>query len=163
MEKIGTGPKLPPSAPSKFGLYSAPTPTITVQSPDADGGKGTSKGGAGRVKAVWATAGLDEDRAEGGENCGRGGSALSFSRIGAANDWYVRLHGSPSLPSRERPTRVVRGSYLTGEHCRKIASAEAAGRMPEGPRRHAHRRLAFFKPVAVIGKNERPARPMMRV
>jgi hypothetical protein len=60
MEKVGTGPKLPPSAASKFGLYSAPTPTIMVQSPDADGGKGISKGGAGRVKAVWAAAGLGE-------------------------------------------------------------------------------------------------------
>src|SRR6267142_3830308 len=56
MEKIGTGLSMLRLAPTKSGLYSPPTPTMTVQLPDTDGTMGNSKGGAGNVKAVWADA-----------------------------------------------------------------------------------------------------------
>src|SRR3982074_2767017 len=56
MEKIGTGLSMARLAPSKSGLYSPPTPTTTVQVPDTDGTMGNSKGGAGKVNAVWADA-----------------------------------------------------------------------------------------------------------
>src|SRR5258708_36970225 len=55
-EKIGTGLSLLRLAPSKSGLYSPPTPTMTVQLPDNDGPMGNSKGAAGNVNAVWADA-----------------------------------------------------------------------------------------------------------
>src|SRR6202795_5097666 len=54
--KIGTGLNMARLAPSKSGLYSPPTPTMTVQVPDTDGTMGNSKGGAGSVNAVWADA-----------------------------------------------------------------------------------------------------------
>src|SRR6202011_1256470 len=57
MEKIGTGLSMLRLAPSKSGLYSPPTPTMTVQSPDTDGTIGSAKGGAGKVNAGWADAG----------------------------------------------------------------------------------------------------------
>src|ERR1700681_2932581 len=57
MEKIGTGLNMLRFAPSKSGLYSPPTPTMTVQLPDTDGTMGNAKGGAGKVNAVWADAG----------------------------------------------------------------------------------------------------------
>src|SRR5882762_6619404 len=56
MEKIGTGLNMLRLAPSKSGLYSPPTPTMTVQLPETDGRRGNSKGGAGNVNAVWADA-----------------------------------------------------------------------------------------------------------
>src|SRR3984885_7441592 len=56
MAKIGTGLNMARLAPSKSGLYSPPTPTMTVQVPDTDGTMGNSKGGAGNVNAVWADA-----------------------------------------------------------------------------------------------------------
>src|SRR4029077_12839769 len=52
MEKIGTGLNMLRLAPSKSGLYSPPTPTMTVQLPDADGTMGNPKGGAGNVNPV---------------------------------------------------------------------------------------------------------------
>src|SRR5882757_4617039 len=57
--KIGTGLNMLRLAPSKSGLYSPPTPTITVQLPDTDGTMGNSKGGAGNVNTVWADAELE--------------------------------------------------------------------------------------------------------
>jgi hypothetical protein len=116
------------------------------------------------VKAVCATAGLVEAiiapkaaRTAAGAVRHRALTALARQTTGTSDCVEVLCY-----PYRERSTSVVIGSYLTGEHCRKIASAEAAVRMPEVPRRHACRTLAFDKPVAVTGKNERPARPMMR-
>ena len=49
MAKIGTGLSMLRLAPSKSGLYSPPTPTMTVQVPDTGGSTGNSKGGAGNV------------------------------------------------------------------------------------------------------------------
>src|ERR1700732_4967871 len=52
MEKIGTGLSMLRLAPSKSGLYSPPTPTMTVQVPDTDGTMGNSKEFIARVRAV---------------------------------------------------------------------------------------------------------------
>ncbi len=56
MEKIGTGLSMLRLAPSKSGLYSPPTPTMTVQVPDTGGRTGNSKAGAGSVTSGSAVA-----------------------------------------------------------------------------------------------------------
>src|SRR5437762_13932787 len=56
MEKIGTGLNKLWFAPAKSGLYWPSAPIMTVQLPDTGGSSGSSKGGAGKVNAVWADA-----------------------------------------------------------------------------------------------------------
>src|SRR5436190_8174841 len=56
MEKIGTGLNKLWFAPAKSGLYWPSAPIMTVQLPDTGGSNGSSKGGAGKVNAVWADA-----------------------------------------------------------------------------------------------------------
>jgi hypothetical protein len=56
MEKIGVALNKLRFAPSKSGLYRPSAPIMTVQLPDTGGSSGSSKGGAGKVNAVWADA-----------------------------------------------------------------------------------------------------------